>query len=73
MSNDAQKAFYRTRVVKLLDTVGVLLSLAEEQANYTPQSRSRPVMPAGFRRKVGALVIETDRRKRSILAEDVAS
>ena len=71
MANDAQKTFYRTRVVKLLETAGVILALAEEQADHKPAGRARPILPAGWRNRVGALVIDFEKRKAIILADEV--
>ena len=71
MANDAQKTFRRTRIVKLLDGAEALLEVAREEANHTQSGRQRPLMPAGFRQRIGGLIVEFDKRKRAILAEDV--
>lgn len=71
MANDAAKTFRRTRIVKLLDGAEALLEVVREEANYTQQGRERPLMPSAFRQRIGGLIVEFDKRKKAILAEDV--
>lgn len=61
-----QASFYRTRTLKLLDAAATCISIAEEQAGHTPTGRSRPLLPADFRRRVAALVGDFDKRVTAI-------
>ncbi len=61
-----QASFYRTRTLKLLDAAMTCISIAEEQAGHTPAGRSRPLLPADFRRRVAALVGDFDKRMTAI-------
>ncbi len=71
MANDAQKTFTKTQVLKMLDTVAVLLGYAEREADKRPAGRERPLMPSSFRRKVSALVTESEKRIAIIRVEEV--
>lgn len=66
-----QTAFYRTRVLKLLDAAMVVASMADEQADYTPEGRVQPLLPADFRRRVAALVGDLDKRVAAIREVEV--
>ncbi len=74
MATDGQKSFRRTEMLKVLDAVEVILGQVEMMA-VKPQTsqHTRPLMPAGFRRKVSALVTETNKRITAIKAEEVTS
>ena len=61
-----QTSFYRTRVLRLLDAASVVVSMAEEQSDHKPEGRSRPLLPADFGRRVGALVSDLDKRVAAI-------
>ncbi len=66
-----QASYHRTRVLGFLTTAIELAKVAEEQSNNKAEGRSRPLLPAPFRRKVSALVLEMDKRVRAIKAEEV--
>ncbi len=66
-----QAAWYRTRVLKLLDGALANIEVAEMVADSRAEGRTRPLLPAPFRRKVSALVLELDKRVASIKAEEV--
>ena len=57
-----QASFHRTNALKLLATAQVCIGIAEAQANVVPVGRSRPLLPAEFRRKVAALVGDFNKR-----------
>ncbi len=61
-----QASFYRTRVLKLLDAAAVVVSMAEEQADHKSEGRSRPLLPADFRRRVAGLVGDFNKRVAAI-------
>ena len=67
-----QASFYRTRTLKLLDAAETCISIAEQQADYTPAGRSRPLLPADFRRRVTALRGEVDKRMTAIRDVEVS-
>ncbi len=48
-----------------------LAKIAEEQSDIRADGRTRPLLPAPFRRKVSALVLELDKRVTAIKAEEV--
>ncbi len=66
-----QAAYHRTRVLGLLATAMELAKIAEEQSDIRAEGRTRPLLPAPFRRKVSALVLELDKRVKAIKAEEV--
>ena len=67
-----QAAWYRTRVLKLLDGALANIKVADMVADSRPpEERARPLLPAPFRRKVSALVLEMDKQVAAIKAEEV--
>ena len=66
-----QASYHRTRVLGFLVTAMELAKIAEEQSDIKAEARTRPLLPAPFRRKVSALVLELDKRVTAIKAEEV--
>ena len=66
-----QASMYRTQVLKLLDGAAALLEVVEERANNRPDGKARHLLPAGFRRKVSALVSHYNKRVAAITTEEV--
>ena len=66
-----QASMYRTQVLKLLDGAAALLEVAKERADGRSIDRVRPLLPAGFRRKVSALVVDYDKRVAALRTEEV--
>lgn len=66
-----QAAFWRTRVLTLLTAATVIMSIAERKSDHRETGRSRPVLPADFRRRVSTLTVEVDKRVKAIQAVEV--